>query len=120
MSAGSWRQRRFSASFQLSSPLDFEPAGVSAEGGICGSMSVICHDPSGCWQAVASTSCSPLPVSHILSLNCLQSLPSAARVSAAMVTVPWSSLAGLRHVRSAPGGLARKSSKLSPFAGPWA
>jgi hypothetical protein len=86
MSAGSWRQRRFSASFQLSSPRGVEPAGISAEGGVCGRMSVICHDPSGCWQAVASTSCSPLPVSHILSLNCLQSLPSAARVSAAMVT----------------------------------
>ena len=120
MSVGPGRHRRFSASFQLSSPCGFEPAGVSAEGGVRGSMSVICHDPSGCWQAVAPTSCSPLPVSHILSLNCLQSVPSAARLSVAMVTVPWSSLAGLRQVRSAPGGLARKSLKHSPLGGPWA
>ena len=101
---------------QLSSPLGFEPAGVSPEGGVCGSISVTCHDPVS--AAVASTACSPLPVSHIFSLTARRAGPSAARVSAAIVTVPWSSLAGLRQVRSAPGGLARKSLKLSPLGGP--
>lgn len=106
------------AFMQFSSPCGFGPYEASREDGVCGSMSVICHKPPGCRQAVASTACSPLPVNHIFSANRLQSVPSASRVSPAIVTVPWSSLAGLRQLRSVPGGLARKSLKLSPFGGP--
>ena len=60
--AARWRQRQLQLSF--SSRLHAaSPAGVSPEGSICGSMLVTCHEPPGCRQAVASTACSPLPVS---------------------------------------------------------